>query len=172
MEPEEYFKKKSTTQKKYEVMKAFYQDGMEAKDVAEKFGYTIHAVYTLTKKFRKDLEENPDVDPFFVTPKKGRPFKDNSSPLIDLIVSLRKKNLSVPEIKSIIDSVPGFDASESYIDYVLKKEGFSRLPRRSQEEREKRELPEKIRAEKSTMIDFDSENFEESMERIRMSIII
>lgn len=162
MQPKEYFKNKSNTARKYEAMKAFFADEMNAEEVARKFGYSVATIYTLTKKFRKDLKENPNIDPFFVTPKKGRPFKENSDHLIELIVSLRKKNLSVPDIKSIIDTQPNLNASESYIDYILKQEGFARLPRRSFSQRERKNLPEKLAAEKSKMIDFSIGKFSSS----------
>jgi transposase len=136
---------------------------MTAEEVASKYGYSISTVYTLTKTFRKQLEEYPDKDPFFVMPKKGRPFKTSKNQLDDLIISLRKKNLSVPDIKSIIDSQPIFDGiSESYIDYLLKDEGFSRLPRRTVFSRERKDLPEKLKAEKSEMLHFFPEKFSSS----------
>jgi hypothetical protein len=55
----------------------------------------------------------------------------------------------------MIDTHPRFDEiSESYIDYLLKEEGFSRLPRRNNFSRERKELPEKLKAQKSEMIHF------------------
>ena len=163
MSPEEYFKNMSGLQKKYESMKAFFKEKMTADEIALKYGYSVSTVYTLTKTFRKQLKEYPNKDPFFIMPKKGRPFKKNKNQLDDLIVSLRKKNLSVPDIKSMIDTHPRFDEiSESYIDYLLKEEGFSRLPRRNNFSRERKELPEKLKAQKSEMIHFVPGKFSSS----------
>jgi transposase len=163
MSPEEYFKNISGVQKKYESMKAFFQKKMSAEKIASNYGYSVSTVYTLTKTFRKQLKEYPNKDPFFIMPKKGRPFKKNKNQLDDLIVSLRKKNLSVPDIKSMIDTHPRFDEiSESYIDYLLKEEGFSRLPRRNNFSRERKELPEKLKAQKSEMIHFVPGKFSSS----------
>jgi len=163
MSPEEYFKNISGVQKKYESMKAFFKEKMTAEKIASKYGYSVSTVYTLTKTFRKQLKEYPNKDPFFIMPKKGRPFKKNKNQLDDLIVSLRKKNLSVPDIKSMIDTHPRFDEiSESYIDYLLKEEGFSRLPRRNNFSRERKELPEKLKAQKSEMIHFVPGKFSSS----------
>jgi len=149
--------------KKYEVMRSFFKEKMTADEVAKKFGYTVNTVYTLTKRFRKQLQKDPKRDPFFREEKKGRPYKKGQSALKLLIVSLRKKNLSVPDIKGIIDAQPSLNASESYIDYVLKQEGFLRLPRRAQKDRGIKELPEKqIEAEKSRALDFISERFSSS----------
>jgi len=102
MSPEEYFENISDVAKKYESIKAFFKEKMTAEEVASKFGYSVNTIYTMTKRFRKQIEEYPNEDPFFIIPKKGRPFKKNKNQLDDLIVSLRKKNLSVPDIKSII----------------------------------------------------------------------
>jgi transposase len=144
-------------------MKAFFQEKMSAEKIASNYGYSVSTVYTLTKTFRKQLKEYPNKDPFFIMPKKGRPFKKNKNQLDDLIVSLRKKNLSVPDIKSMIDTHPRFDEiSESYIDYLLKEEGFSRLPRRNNFSRERKELPEKLKAQKSEMIHFVPGKFSSS----------
>jgi transposase len=122
MKPEEYFKNISGVAKKYESMKAFFKEKMSAEEVALKYGYSVSTVYTMTKKFRQQLEECPNKDPFFIAPKIGRPFKKNKNQLNGLIVSLRKKNLSVPDIKTIVDTQPNFDEiSESYIDYILKR---------------------------------------------------
>ena len=163
MSPEEYFENISGVQKKYESMKAFFKEKMTAEKIASNYGYSVSTVYTLTKTFRKQLKESPNKDPFFIMPKKGRPFKKNKNQLDDLIVSLRKKNLSVPDIKSMIDTHPRFDEiSESYIDYLLKEEGFSRLPRRNNFSRERKELPEKLKAQKSEMIHFVPGKFSSS----------
>ncbi len=163
MSPEEYFKNISGVQKKYESIKAFFEEKMTAEKIASKYGYSVSTVYTLTKTFRKQLKEYPNKDPFFIMPKKGRPFKKNKNQLDDLIVSLRKKNLSVPDIKSMIDTHPRFDViSESYIDYLLKEEGFSRLPRRNNFSRERKELPDKLKAQKSEMIHFVPGKFSSS----------
>ncbi|MCP4762920.1 MAG: helix-turn-helix domain-containing protein [archaeon] len=75
MSPEEYFKNKSSVAKRYESIKAFFKEKMTAEEVASKFGYSVSTIYTMTKNFRKQLEEYPDKDPFFIAPKKGRPFK-------------------------------------------------------------------------------------------------
>jgi transposase len=134
-------------------MKAFFKERITAEEVASKYGYSVSTVYTMTKALRRQFKENPNEDPFFIMPKKGRPFRKNKNQLDDLIISLRKKNLSVPDIKTIIDTRHRFDkVSESYIDYLLKEEGFSRLPRRDNYSRERKKLPEKIKAQKSEMI--------------------
>lgn len=162
MEPENYFNNISNSpiRRKYEALKDFYQNKLPAEKVAEKFGFSTMTVYSMARDLKKQLQQEPEKDPFFYQSKKGRAFKRKNDSIISLIVSLRKKNLSVPDIKSILDTQP-FTVSESYIDHVLKKEGFLRLPRRSKDEREKKEIP-KIDAVKSCQIDFNNENFSSS----------
>jgi transposase len=163
MKPEEYFKNIPDIGKKYEAMKSFFIEKKTAEEVASMYGYTVHTVYSFTKKFRRDLKKYPKQDPFFLLPKKGRPFNENRDQITNLIVSLRKKNLSVPDIKSIIDSQSNLgDISESTIDYILKKEGFSRLNRRDNHSRERKEIPKKLHPQKSEMISIGSERFTSS----------
>ncbi|MCP4371376.1 MAG: hypothetical protein GY797_25150 [Deltaproteobacteria bacterium] len=85
------------------------------------------------------------MDPFFISSKKGRKHKDRDGELKALILDCRKQYLSVPDIKATLDA-KGHRLSLRYIHLVLKEEGFSRLPRRSQYSREdvKKEIVKKI----------------------------
>jgi len=49
---------------------------------------------------------------------------------------IRKKYLSVPDIKAVLD-VQGYSVSQRYVYNVIKKDGFDRLPRRSLSIRER-----------------------------------
>ena len=51
------------------------------------------------------------------------------------IVALRKRNLSVPDIRAWLDAEEPRSPSERVIEKVLKDEGFQRLPRRTRAER-------------------------------------
>ena len=161
MKPKEYFEKiNSPTRKKYEALKAFFLDNLPANEVAAKFGYEINSVYSMARDLNMQLTKHPHVDPFFIQPKKGRSFKKETPSIVSLIVALRKKNLSSPDIKSILDS-QGQEVSERYITDVLKREGFARLPRRSKEHKGNRDIPD-IPAPKSLSIDFSNETFSSS----------
>lgn len=150
----DYFSKHSTiSQKQYEALRYFFADKNSAKETAEKFGYTLRAFNSLVSDFRNKLKDcQPDDDPFFKVKKKGRAFKKNTEELINHIVEMRKKNFSIGDIKTTLDS-KGISASERYISILLKKQGFARLPRRSKEERADLVHP-KMKAEKSKYIDF------------------
>ncbi len=70
---------------------------------------------------------------------------------------MRKNYHSVEEIKSILDG-KGFEISERTVYDILKKEGFSRLPRRTKLIKQDLKLP-KIPAEKSRQLSFKPEKF-------------
>ncbi len=147
-------------QKQYEALRAFFVEELPAKEAARKFGYRLHRFYSITKSFRKELELKSKKGPFFTINKKGRKHKDVEGELKDLIIDCRKQYLSVPDIKATLDA-KGHKCSQRYIYLILTKEGFSRLPRRSQYSREdvKKEVVKKIEAPKSNPLSFELELF-------------
>ncbi len=150
----------SRKQRQYEALRAFFVEECSAQETAKKFGYGLHRFYSITKLFRKEFEDQSKVDSFFISNKKGRKHKDAEGELKALIVDCRKQYLSIPDIKATLDA-KGHSVSLRYIHQVLKKEGFSRLPRRSQYSREevKREVVKKFEAPKSTPLTFELESF-------------
>lgn len=150
----------NTIHKQYEVMRAFFYEGISALSIAEKYGYSINTVYSLIRDFKEKLKKGIKDDPFFKTIKTGRKQKDESKNYTELIVSLRKQYLSVPNIKSIMDSLKK-NVSERYIFNIIKKEGFARLPRRDKKSRQESQINAKqqIVAPKSEELNFESEIF-------------
>lgn len=133
MDPEKFFQKpQSAVQKQYDALKAFYYDKKPANIVAAKFGYTLNSLYSLIRDFKKFLKENNNpTKRFFVEALPGKKPKKQDD-IVDLIILLRKKYLSVSDIKAILDSQKKI-VSETYIYKLLKREGFARLFRRGQE---------------------------------------
>ena len=155
MNEKDYFITPSTTaQKQYEALKAFFVDGLSAKVVAEKFGYKFRAFTSLVATFKKKREEQPDQDPFFLIKQPGRKAATPQNSTLQMIVALRKKNLSVPDIKVILDG-KGTKLAEREIYLILKKEGFARLDRRTKAERQALETP-KLKPDKSSQIEFSA----------------
>ena len=116
-------------------MRAFFVDERPAKEVAATFGYTYRAFTSIVTDFRKALKEKPEEDLFFQIKKPGKkPMKQKPS-IVNLLISLRKTYLSVPDIKVILDGKT-IKVSEKQIYLILKQEGFARLPRRTQKERQ------------------------------------
>lgn len=148
----------STAQKKYEALRAFFYEKLTAEEVAARFGYKLSAFYSLTRDFRDFVKDTGKEDMFFITKKPGRKEKDIEGNITALIVNLRKKYLSVPDIKAITDS-RGHKISERYIHTILQKEGFDRLPRRAKQDRNIRNTSDTIAAPETAALCYESEKF-------------
>lgn len=148
----------STAQKKYEALKAFFYEKRPAEEVAKRFGYKLSAFYSLARDFRDFLKTPQKEDMFFLAKKAGRREKDAEGNITALIINMRKKYLSVPDIKAIADA-RGYGISEKYIHNILQKEGFARLPRRSKQDRDIRNTGDAIAAPESIALSFSPERF-------------
>ncbi|MCL1828250.1 MAG: transposase [Oscillospiraceae bacterium] len=123
--------------RQYLALRSFFFEGKSADDVASRYGYTIHAVYAMAKSFKSKLESSVcnGAELFFRDLKMGRPKQERDPDLVDIIVSYRKKQLSVPDIKIILDG-KGYDVTEGFVYNVCDENGFARLPKRSREQRQ------------------------------------
>ena len=123
--------------RQYLALRSFYYDEKTADDVAAAYGYTVQAVYAMARNFKKKLESSEEngAELFFQELKMGRPKQERNSELEEIIVSFRKKQLSVPDIKVLLDS-KGYDVTEGFIYNVCDKNGFTRLPKRSRQYRQ------------------------------------
>jgi transposase len=128
---------KNPVHRQYEALRSFYVDKIPSKEAAKRFGYTESSFRVLCHNFRK----NP-ARQFFLDVEKG----PQSSPKMDLarekVIELRKTNLSIYDIKKILEEL-GTPLSAPSISAILKEEGFSRLPRRADDERPLALHPEK-----------------------------
>lgn len=159
MKPSEFFSlPQHAIQKRYEALRAFYFEGKPADEVAKQFNYKINTVYSLARDFKKRLNEPNIGDTFFVKSELGRKPADQAGKVKTRIVELRKKYLSVPDIKPILDS-QDYHVSERQIYNVIKQEGFARLPRRSRKTRKEVLGTLTIRAPKSALLESDQETF-------------
>lgn len=157
LNPYDYFSTPvSIRQKQYEALRAFFLENKSANEIAQTFGYTISTFYSLTRDFRKQLQEG--IDPFFLPKSPGRPPYPVEDEIGVQIISLRKQYLSIPEIKAILDA-KGYQTSLQLIHRILTKEGFGRLPRRSQTEKMTLQLQPKIPAPESRPLTFEPEHF-------------
>jgi len=158
-EPYDYFAEPvETAHKKYEALRAFFYEKLPAEEVAVKYGYKLSSLYSLTRDFRDFLKDNEREDMFFIVRKPGRREKDTEGNITAMIINLRKKYLSVPDIKAIADS-RGHKMSERYIHNILQKEGFDRLPRRAKQEMGVRNTSDIITAPESTALTWETERF-------------
>ena len=144
-------------QKQYEALRMYYLEGKSSKEVAKIFGYKHRGFTTIITGFNRKLKNGNIESLFFRPTQRGRRTTDKTNHAKDTIIKLRKSYHSVEEIKSIIDG-KGYDISERNIYNIIKREGFSRLPRRTKLVRQELGLP-KIKAEKSFQLSFSAEKF-------------
>lgn len=159
MDPVTFFSQpKAIFHRQYEALRAYYLENKTAQDVATQFGYTDQSFYSLTREFKKELAHRPPEQIFFLQPVMGRKLKDKEGTLEHEIITLRKQNSSVSDIKAVLDAKQ-WKVSERYVYNVLKKEGFARLPRRNQNERTKKVMVPNLKAPKSIELSWDAEEF-------------
>src|SRR3954464_14964533 len=119
----------NSTHRQYEALRAFFVDGLSSAEAARKFGYTPGSFRVLVHQFR----HQPTRDFFVPTARVGRP-PGKQKRLRELVVALRKQNLSVHDISRAL-AREGQPLSPAAVAAILKEEGFTKLPRRGDEER-------------------------------------
>ena len=128
----------SHLQRQYEALRAFFVDRLPSADVARRFGYTPGSFRVLCHQFRHD----PDFRArFFSRLPQGPAPAPVRDPLRDLVVAMRKRNLSVYDIQRELAGA-GHTVSINTLTLLLREEGFARLPRRLDEERPRTLRPE------------------------------
>lgn len=148
----------SVVQKQYEALRMYYYEKKSAAEVAEKFGYTYRGFTTIITVVNTFVKNGGNLsDYFFIQKKKGRKKSKDIDNTRELIIELRKKNYSVEDIKTVMDS-KRINISEKTIYNLLKSEGFQRLPRRRKDDKQSLETPN-IPAEKSRRTSLLKEEF-------------
>jgi len=154
------------THKQYEALRMYFVDNQPAHDVAARFGYTYRAFTSLVATFRNKLNDDPTGSFFFVEYSPGRKVSSQTDQVKSLIIQMRKKYYSVPDIKVFLDGL-GYSISEKNIFNIVSSEGFARLPRRARLARQQLENVQ-IPAEKSVPLTFAPEVFKSSNAGILM----
>lgn len=131
----------TAAQRQYEALRAYFVDGVSTAEVSKRFSYTPGSFRVMCHHFRRNKPE------FFQELKRGPQSQPKKSAVRELIVAMRKQNLSVYDIETALKT-KGTPLSCTAIWEILREEGFSRLPRRGDEER-----PEKIRPETAAVAD-------------------
>ena len=149
-------------QRQYLALRSFLYEGKTADEVEAESGYSASTVYGMARDFKIRLKECAALgeDPFFRQNKMGRKKQGRNSELVDIIVVFRKKQLSIPDIKILMDS-KGYNISEGQIYTICDENGFARLPKRTREERDellsKAGATEMLKAPVSEVWDFSIE---------------
>lgn len=148
-----FLENKNPIQRKYEALRAFHVDNLSGKEVALKFSYSLDYFNKLRSEFHKQVvsKEQPE---FFITKKAGSPEKPPNKELEELIITLRRSEISVGDIQVILSS-KGMHISTRWIDTILKKHNIVRLPKRTKMDGLSLYVPNKIRPEASVRVNLD-----------------
>lgn len=124
----------SPAQRQYEALRAYFLEGAPTQEVSRRFGYTPGSFRVLCHHFRRS---KPD---FFRQLKPGPRTQPKKSAVRQLILGMRKQNLSIYDIERSLRS-NHTPLSCTAIWEILHEEGFARLPRRGDAERPDRLRP-------------------------------
>ena len=121
----------NSTHRQYEALRAFFVEGLRSYEAAERFGYTAGSFRVLCHEFR----QNPHRQ-FFLPPgkKEDTAPKPKVDPLRKKVIQLRKQNLSIYDISTLLEE-EGNRLAPRTVALILQEEGFAKLPRRPAEER-------------------------------------
>jgi hypothetical protein len=162
MQPIDFFlTPASIAQKQYEALRMYHLEGKSAVIVAERFGYTHRGFTTIASEFAKKIKKGESVSLFFQQIRRGRKTTSNIQTAKDSIIAMRKKNYSIEDIKVMLDSKK-MGISEKSIYNIIDQEGFSKLLRRTKQEKKQKEAVPQIQAEKSVALTFANEGFKSS----------
>ncbi len=117
--------------RQYEALRAYFVEGLPSAEAARRFGYTPGAFRVLCHQFRH--AQNWQAR-FFKEVHHGPQSAPARDPVRELVVAMRKKNLSVYDIRHELKA-QGHEISINSLSVLLREEGFARLPRRRDEER-------------------------------------
>lgn len=131
-----FLEPRNSTQRQYEALRAYFVEDLSSVEVAKRFGYSPNSFRVLCHSFRR----NPERE-FFLSPQRGPRPREGTDPEREAIIALRKQNLSIYDIRDALQR-EGRERSPAGIAIILKEEGFSRLPRRRDDERPAAVRPE------------------------------
>ncbi|MCL5126611.1 MAG: hypothetical protein M1511_19385 [Deltaproteobacteria bacterium] len=117
--------------RQYEALRAYFVEKLPSDQVAERFGYSPGAFRVLCSEFRHNQERQGR---FFKDVQRGPHTAPKRDPIRELVISLRKQNLSIYDIQRELDE-RGTEISVNALSILLREEGFARLPRRRDDER-------------------------------------
>jgi hypothetical protein len=123
-------------QRQYEALRAYFAEGLSSAEAARQFGYQAGSFRVLCWRFRHRMDRD-----FFRDIPHGPQSQPRKDAVRERIIGLRKRNLSVYDIRDELERSGKDRLSATAIQEVLRDEGFARLPRRADEERPDRPRP-------------------------------
>jgi hypothetical protein len=143
---------KCSSQIYYEALRMHYLDGVALDKVASRMGISPSYLIKVKRDFLVKIKAG--VNPYFIDIKYGPKSRHKVDQLKPKILELRKKNLSIVDIKAILDA-QGNKVSFASINSLLQEEGFIRLPRRTREEKSKLIVPNSIEAPETSKVNLN-----------------
>ncbi len=129
--------------RQYEALRAFFVEELASAEAAQRFGYSSGSFRVLCHQFRHD----PDKRAAFFRPLPRAHPAPARDPVRELAIAMRKRNLSVYDIQREL-AAGNHRISINALTVLLREEGFTRLPRRRDEER-----PTAVKAETAEIAD-------------------
>ena len=123
-------------QRRYEALRAYFHEGLPMREAAKRGGYSYGSFRNLCTEFRK----NESSDFFWPNPHPPKTEDPPPKSLSDQIIACRRASpfpISMYEVAEILWQ-DGVKVSDSYVGKVLKRAGYTRLPRRKPEQRSPR----------------------------------
>lgn len=117
-------------------MRAYFVEGLPSAQVAKNFGYQPASFRILCWRFRHQMNRD-----FFRQASRGPQSQPRKDAVRERVIALRKKNLSVYDIRDELERSGTHRLSATAIQEILRDEGFARLPRRADDERPERPRP-------------------------------
>lgn len=146
-------------QRQYEALRAFFLDDLSSTQAAESFGYSPGAFRVLCHQFRHDPAKRSG---FFRQPHRGPQAAPARDRVRSLAIALRKRNLSVYDIQRELAQA-GLHISINALAVLLREEGFTRLPRRRDDERPSTVRPEAAEIADVRRLDLSPRSFRTSL---------
>jgi hypothetical protein len=122
--------------RQYEALRAYFVEGLPSTQVAKKFGYQPGSFRILCWRFSHEKDRD-----FFQKGSRGPQSQPRKDAVRARVIALRKQNMSVYDIRDELERSGKYRLSATAIQEVLRDEGFSRLPRRADDERPDRPRP-------------------------------
>ncbi len=126
-----FLEAKKPRHRQYEALRAYFLEQLPSSEVARRFGYSPGAFRVLCHQFRRQANKE---ERFFKEVRRGPRSAPARDRVRDLVVGMRKQNLSVYDIQRELKA-QGDEVSINSLSLLLREESFARLPRRRDEER-------------------------------------
>lgn len=122
--------------RQYEALRAYFVEGLSSCEAAKRLGYQPGSFRILCWRFRHLMDRD-----FFRDIPHGPKSQPRKDAVRQRVIALRKQNFSVYDIRDELERTAKDRLSVTAIRELLHQEGFSRLPRRADEERPNRPRP-------------------------------